>query len=379
MKIFRSIVVALLSAMVGTACFAQSTSGSEMANGAVSSSRAVAVVADSSVPVNSVVASDNTSPANNPGEPNDRGFTFTTSFTGSHDSASGWSSEIDSSARYDFNSVFGVEVGMPYYILYSGYSTAGVASGSLSARNIVTVLTAKPPLVNTYNALGDLYLKLHFAAPNSSFGYTAAITGTAPTGNTSVGISTGRPTFDLNNHIEHNFGFFTPLAEFGFGDSSALADQQLSSRQANRFAGHPVLAESVARQISRPYTSLGPLSHFRAGGTLDFLKIFSFEGSGYEDLPVGDQKIYSHLFLPAKNGGIIQIANGKRRRFESVRVATGQGIGEDNGLTGELTINLNRYMALDGTYQHSLRQHFDTVAFGISFTFGKGAQPSSGQ
>src|SRR5579859_4743986 len=177
MNIFRRIVVALLSAMLGTACFAQSTSGSEMANGAVSSSRAVAVAVDSSVPVNSAVASDNSSPANSPAEPNNRGFTFTTSFTGSHDSASGWSSEIDSSARYDFNSVFGVELGMPYYILYSGYSTAGVAPGSINAGNIVTVLTAKPPLVNTYNALGDLYLKLHFAAPNSSFGYTAAITG----------------------------------------------------------------------------------------------------------------------------------------------------------------------------------------------------------
>jgi len=346
MNIFRRIVVVLLSAMVGRACFAQSTSGSEMANSAVSSSRAVAVAVDSSVPANSAVADNNTSPANSPAETSDRGFTFTTSITGNHDSSSGWSNIIDSSVRYDFNRVFGVELGMPYYMTHNGYSST-----------VVTRINTNPPLVTTYNSLGDMYLKLHFAAPDTSFGYSATITGTAPTGDTSSGISTGRPTFDLNNHFEHSFGFFTPLAELGFGDSSAL----------------------INHRVRRPYTTLGPISHYKAGASFDFLKFFNFEGSAYEDLPIGDQKIYSHLFVPSKTGKVIRTINGKKRRFARTTVDTGQGILEDNGLSSELTVNVGRHMALTGSYERSLRQSLDTVAVGVSFTFGRAAQTPAGQ
>ncbi len=346
MNTFHRFAVALLSAIVAPACFAQSSSGTEVANGAVSSSRAVAVVADSSVIANSAVADNSTSPANSPAETNDRGFTFTTSITGNHDSSSGWSNIVDSSARYDFNRVFGVELGMPYYMSHNGYSST-----------VVTRINVNPPLVTTYNSLGDLYLKLHFAAPDTNFGYNATITGTAPTGDTSTGISTGRPTFDLNNHFEHGFAFLTPFAELGIGDSSAL----------------------INHRVRRPYTTLGPISHYKAGASFDFLKFFNFEGSAYEDLPIGDQKVFSHLFVPSKTGRVIRTINGKTRRFARTTVDTGQGILEDNGLSSELTVNVGQHMALTGSYERSLRQSMDTVAVGMSFTFGRAAQEPSGQ
>ena len=217
MKTFRCCVVVLLSAFVALTCFAQSVSGPEAANSSVSTSRAV-----SSAPA----------VASNPAGASDRGFTFSSNFSGNHDSSSGWSSVIDSSVRYDFSKIFGVELGMPYYLAHNGYSST-----------VVTRLSTNPPLVTTYNALGDMYLKLHFAAPETSFGYSATITGTAPTGDTSSGISTGRPTFDLNNHFEHSFAFLAPFAELGIGDSSAL----------------------INHRVRRPYTTLGPVSHYKAG------------------------------------------------------------------------------------------------------------------
>ncbi len=290
---------------------------------------------------------------------------------------------MDSSMRYDFNNVFGVELGVPYYMMHNGYRSTAVARST----------TIKPPLVNTYNALGDMYLRLHFAAPNTSFHYAAMLTGTAPTGDTSSGISTGRPTFDLNNHIEHTFGFFTPMAEFGIGDSSALIDQRVSepyaayasllgnNNRANLGSGiNPILLTLMNQQIRSPYTTLGPVSHYRAGATFDFLRIFSFTPSAYEDLPMGNQKVYSHLFIPSKTGTLVQIINGRRvPGYESVKEIKGQGILEDNGLTGDITISLSRHMALVGTYQHSLRQHLDTIAFGVSFTFGKYARKPAAQ
>ncbi len=344
MNIVHRFLIALLSAVLASACFAQSPSGSEIASGAVSSSRAVAT--DTVVSANSAAAASSSGPASNPAEASDRGFTFSSNFSGNHDSSSGWSSVIDSSVRYDFNKVFGVELGMPYYLAHNGYSSTVVAR-----------INTTPPLITTYNALGDLYLKLHFAAPETSFGYSATITGTAPTGDTSSGISTGRPTFDLNNHFEHSFAFLAPFAELGIGDSSAL----------------------INHRVRRPYTTLGPVSHYKAGASFDFLKFFNFEGSAYEDLPIGDQKVYSHLFLPSKTGRLVRTINGKTRRFARATVDTGQGILEDNGLSSTLSINVGSHIALTGSYERSLRQSMDTVAFGMSFTFGRAAQKPSGQ
>src|SRR5215510_10341600 len=179
-----------------------------------------------------------------------RGLTFSTSIIGSHDSFSGWSTVMDSSMRYDFNSVFGAELGVPYYMMHNGYK------GSTA----VTQSEIKPPLVSSYNTFGDLYLRLHFAAPNTRFHYAAMITGTAPTGDRSSGISTGRPTFDLTNHVEHTFGFFTPMAEFGIGDSSALIDQRVSEPFASFLGSRPNLSHDpifvalVNQQIRPPYT-----------------------------------------------------------------------------------------------------------------------------
>src|SRR5262252_7247386 len=52
-----------------------------------------------------------------------RGFTFTSTASGDHDSTSWWSSVLDTSARYDFNRVFGVELGVPYYMSHTGFDS----------------------------------------------------------------------------------------------------------------------------------------------------------------------------------------------------------------------------------------------------------------
>jgi hypothetical protein len=269
------------------------------------------------------------------GSGGDRGFTFTTSASGNHDSASGWASILDSSVRYDFSRVFGMELGVPYYMSHTGFDTSRVVG-----------LNQSMPLVTSYNSLGDMYLTLHLAAPDTWFSYSSTITGTAPTGDTSTAISTGRATFDFNNHFEHGLTLFTPYIEIGIGNTSTLVNR-----------GGRLL------KITRPYTTLGPLSHYKAGGTFDFLKIFSFDACGYEDLPIGDQKVYARTtkLKTLKNGRTVQ---GKRT------VSTGQGIVEDNGLSGGLTLNLGQHLALTGGYQRSLRQSLDIVAFGVSYTFG---------
>jgi hypothetical protein len=353
MSILRCVATVLLSALLCSSCFAQSVQSRQPAQSDQDPSSLLEQLTQE------------------PSSATDRGLSWFTSISGSHDSFSGWSSVMDSSMRYDFNSVFAVELGVPYYMMHHGYAVTTSAHSGV-----------RPPLVSAYNTLGDTYLRLHFAAPQTSFHYAAMLTGTAPTGDTSSGISTGRPTFDLNNHIEHSFRFFTPMAEFGIGDSSALINQRISEPYASLLGAgniahptNPILVTLMNQQIRQPYTTLGPISHYRAGATFQFLRIFSFAPSAYEDLPIGNQKVYSHLFVPSKTGKQIQIVNGRRiPGYETVQELKGQGILEDNGVTAEMTVSLSRHVALTGTYQRSLRQHFDTVAFGMSFTFGKYAR-----
>ena len=267
-----------------------------------------------------------------------KGFSSYTSISGTHDSASGWSSVLSSSMRYDFNRIFGMELGVPLYLMHNGFDTSVVAKPNTN-----------PPLLTRYNSLGDVVLTLNFAAPNSWSGYRSTITGTGPTGDTSSGISSGRPTLDLNNHFEHSFNRLSPLLEFGVGDSSAL----------------------INKRVRRPYTTLGPLSHFKAGASFDLFKNFSFQADAYETLPIGDQKVYSHLFVRSANGPIVRVTKEGVRRFRLVRVSTGQGIAEDNGCEGILSTNLGNRLDLSGSYDRSFRQKLDTVTITLGLRLGK--------
>src|SRR5260370_1970160 len=245
-----------------------------------------------------------------------KGFSSYTHDKGSDDVSWGCSTFVSSSVQYDGNKHFGVGLGIPFYLSHNGVPANVVAKGKTN-----------PPLTTQYGSLGDAALTLNFVA-GGPLGYKATVTGTAPTGDTSSGISTGRPTFDLNNHLEREVGFLTPFAEFGFGDSSAL----------------------VNKRVRRPYPTLGALSHFKAGAGMDFLKYFSFSLSGYETLPIGNQKVYSHEFVRSKNGTVIRVgADGKKHRFASVSVVSGQGILETTALPNHLVLNLSLHIDLYAT------------------------------
>jgi hypothetical protein len=151
--------------------------------------------------------------------------------------------------------------------------------------------------------------------------------------------------------LEHTWSFFTPFAELGIGDSSALAD----------------------RRTKRPYTTLGPLSHYKAGASLSFLRILAFQAAGFEDLPIDNQKVYSAVPIRGKNGAFVLVNGKKTYRY----VATGKGILEDNGLSGGLNLRLGPNVMLYGIYERSLRQSYDTVMFGVGYTFRRTRKSSS--
>jgi hypothetical protein len=238
------------------------------------------------------------------------GFTF----AGVHDSITGWATLFTPAIGYSFNDVFSIDATIPIYMYRLAESRA-----------------AHPPpdalLVNQRGEPGDLILSGHAQFAPALFQYQVTGAVTAPSGDEAYGLTTGRVTFDVNNHFERTFGRITPILELGAGDSATL----------------------VNRIVNKPYTSLGPLSHFQLGLAVDLPKGISFETDAYEQLPIGDQKIY-----------------GISRRTHAT-IVTGHNAIEDNGFINALDIPINDHFNLSGYYSRSLRLSTDTVAFGITF------------
>jgi hypothetical protein len=244
------------------------------------------------------------------------GFNAGATFAGIHDSITGWATLFTPAIGYSFNDTYSIDATIPIYLYRLAESRA-----------------AHPPpdalLVDQRGEPGDLILSGHAQFAPSLFEYQLTGAVTAPSGDEAYGLTSGRVTFDINNHFERTFGRVTPILEIGAGDSATL----------------------VNRIVNKPYTSLGPLSHFQLGVAVDLPKGISFETDAYEQLPIGDQKIY-----------------GVSHRTHAT-IVTGHNAIEDNGFINALDIPLNGHISLSGYYSRSLRLSTDTVAVGLTFVF----------
>ena len=271
---------------------------------------------------------------------NGKGFSIYTNFEQTHDSSSNWSSVIDESVTYDFNKVFAMGVGVPFYLSFNQLNTSSITTETT---------TPTQALTPTYNSIGDVRLALKFSSPTPIVRYVATITGTAPTGDTSLGLSTGRATADFNNHLEFDLGPITPLAELGIANSNSLINM-----------------------VRRPYSTLGALSHFKGGISLPLMKSLSIEFAGYENLPIGTQKLYSHEYVKGGSGSSINAGKGNVSKiFQQAASIIGTGFDEDNGFSTALDSSLGKRLDVSLRYDHSVRQELDTFAFSVGFRIGK--------
>lgn len=272
----------------------------------------------------------------------DKGFSSYTNLSQGYDSSANWTSTIDSTVSYSFNKVFGISVGAPFYLAYN----QPLFSSATTATTTQTSITQTAP-ISGYNAMGDMRFGLRFATPTPVLKYVVTVTGTAPTGDTSLGLSTGRFTGDFNNHLEMDLGRVSPLLELGLANTSALLTA-----------------------VKRPYTTLGMLSHYKAGLGIPLGKVLNFEIAGYENLPLGLQKLYSEF---NRGPGSIPSTNGKGKSqpiYEQAAAIIGNGFTEDNGFSTGLSADLGRRMDMGFTYDRSARQKLDSVEFSIGFRIG---------
>jgi hypothetical protein len=249
--------------------------------------------------------------------PYTKGFNASLVTSSQHDASSGWSSAFTPIVAYRLNRYLSADASVPIYAYMNVYTNVGT--------------TAKP--VYAYlaknGAVGDTSVSFHGDVNFWTIDYDGTISLGLPSGNTAYGLGAGQVTFNINNHFEKGFGFFTPDIELGYGDSSSLVNQA----------------------IRKDYISVGPLAHFQAGATLDLPFNMTFEAEAYEELPLATDIVYSTT------------GKGKKKKT----TATNVGPAEDNGFTANLDIPVQRHITLSGFYSRSLRDHDDVAGFSLTF------------
>jgi len=268
------------------------------------------------------------------------GFYELTSLSTGHDTSAGWSSEMNSAVGYDVNSHFAVEAGTPFWLVTTTQSTTTSGGSGTTAVN-----------TTHSNSFGDAFLRLKAQTHVDSLSYSTNLTFTAPTGDTSAGVSTGRATFNWNNRLERELEHFTLIGEGSFGNS-------LASSSRNR----------------RDFTTLGAVSEFRGGMSFDLLEVVTLEASGYGDVGFGSQKVYSRNVKKGTNG-LGKSSHG--RSYEAAYLTTGDGsLVNDSGFTTDISWSMTPRFTTDFAYNRSVHYSSNSVAVTLAVRLGHTAEKS---
>jgi hypothetical protein len=254
-----------------------------------------------------------------------RGFDFY-EFLGGSTNSLGTVTKLDTTIGYNFNDYFGVDAGVPVYFV----------SGSSAPPILLPSGMVPPRLRNLHlgsgNGLGNAYVDLRLTVINPAVNWFSTLTGTAPTGDTSLGLSTGRVTYDWDNYFDRDFGRFRP-----FGDAGI----------ANTISDTPL--------FFRPFSTLGLVTHLEGGASYKILPHTRLGASYYGDLPIGPQKVFFRGRL--LSGGVAEAIGPAR-------------IDRDNGFDTFVDVTPVSLLTVEVGYTRSVQFALNTFSFGIAFNVG---------
>lgn len=240
---------------------------------------------------------------------------------------------FDSTLGYNFNHHFAADFGLPV-LFVNGGSTTTSSTTSTTYRSAT--------------GIGDVYADLRFTFRNPAVNYISTVRGTAPTGSTQNGFSSGRATVDWNNHFDRTFGRVTPFANLGVANTV------------------PDTAYFV-----RPFTTLGVETHAEGGASVRVWRLLNLRASGYAIEPTGQQKVFSKLLN--RQGGPPAGTPGASHGgvFQNSPETTGSAdIARDHGVSVGADTSLH-FVDLAIGYTHSVSYSLDTVYFGIGFNLAR--------
>jgi hypothetical protein len=253
-------------------------------------------------------------------------FTWIEQFSGSTNT-DGQVMLLDSSAGYLFGRHLLVDAGVPVYFIRANTTTVSGTS------------TTGASTTNSFTELGDVYGQVRLSFPNPALNFKTQLTGRAPTGSTSDGISTGHATYDWTNRIDRDFGPWTPFLEVGVANS--IPD---------------------AFVYRRPFASYGELAHFQAGAAYRVVTWLSVAASAFDVAPWGSQTIDSRIVGKGSGG-----SKGHGPSFlQGHQTAGGSSLAADNGFSAGLSVSPVRAIDFTAGYSRSTHYHLNTVSFGVT-------------
>lgn len=252
-----------------------------------------------------------------------RGITFY-EFVGGSTNSLGTVTKLDTTIGYNFNEYFGVDAGLPFYFVSAPSSPSSLFPSSM--------VPAAQRNLGSGNGIGNAYVDLRLTVANPVVNYFSTLTGTAPIGNTALGLSTGRATFDWDNYFDRDFGGLRP-----FGDAGI----------ANTISDTPL--------FFRPFTTLGLVTHLEGGASYKILPFTRAGASYYDDLPIGQQKVF---------------LRGKRLSGSVAETIGSARIDRDNGFEAFVDVSPVSLLTLEAGYTRSVHFALNTFSFGIAFNVG---------
>ena len=283
---------------------------------------------------------------------NDSGWTFSQRFQGTSNAA-GVVLKTNSTAIYSFNQHVTAYGGFPVYFVKATSSTG---------------------TSQFQNGLGNVFSGLVVTAGNSnSIYYSSNVISTFPTGDASLGFSTGRPTIDWTNTFSHSIGTITPYASIGIANT--ISDTSF---------------------FVRPFTSQGIVSHFELGAMAGLTRNFSVGASAYGVRADGQQTIDSKVVGKKASNGSSSNSSSKASSspsqsgvLQSVTNAAGVGhnstppvfqtqqqtvgtaaIANDHGVSTWVSLRPNTATDFQIGYSRSMGYQLNSLFFGVGFRFG---------
>jgi hypothetical protein len=248
-----------------------------------------------------------------------------TRFEGSY-SSDGSVYDLGSALGYNFSRHFGTDAGVPLYFLATPSSIGKNDPGAVSGIGV-----------------GTFFTDLRWNYPNKLLNFTSAVHLTAPTGDTSKGLSTSHATWNSANHIDHAFGDFSPFLDFGVGNT--VMD---------------------TKYFHRPYITYGYNAQFNGGVEYDPGK-FSFSVSAYDVAPWGNQTEISRVFRCGSKGNCnVSGPTKNRKNFTMASVSMGAAdLVRDNGYDAGIDYKPVGYVDLEFDYNRSVPLQLNSYSFGI--------------
>ena len=260
----------------------------------------------------------------------ERGFVSFAEF-GSSFSSNEHVVKLDTSVGYNLSSHFGVDFGVPFYFA-GGSSTSATGTKTSSSAS----------------GMGAPYFAARAMYRDETFGYGARFAVYLPAGDATAGLSTGKTTFDWNNHFENASGRFIPFGEIG------IANTVVNTGKYNR-----------------PYSAFGNNIHVEGGANIDLSDKFSVGGSAFDIFPWGVQAIYSRV-VPKGTVGLAGNGNSsKGRAFEQNSFTTGGAdLGKDKGASAWFDYMPAPYLTAEAGFTRSFQYDLNTVSITMRFDIG---------